>query len=107
MVRMRTSRLIGIGVVLVSVGAVGAAAAFGGDSTPSLRGQRAACGEGGWPASAQGVPTALRGVAPGYFVWHDGRGWHLRLRAGSTSELVGNVSASARIRLLGVTSAAR
>jgi hypothetical protein len=99
--------LIGIGVVLVALAAVGAGTAFGDHSSSSLGGQRTVCGDSGWPSSAQGVPAALRGVTQGYFLWHDGRGWHLRLRAGSTSELVGSVSASARIRLLGITSAVR
>ena len=104
---MRSLIRVAVGVALVVFAVVSASTAFGSHAASSFGKQRTVCRDSGWPSSAQGVPAALRGTAQGYFLWHDVRGWHLRLRAGSTGKLEGNVSANARIRVLGSTPAAR
>lgn len=104
---MRSLIRVAVGVALVVFAVVSASTAFGSHATSSFGEQRTVCRDSGWPSSAQGLPAALRGTAQGYFLWHDVRGWHLRLRAGSTGKLEGNVSANARIRVLGSTPAAR
>jgi hypothetical protein len=38
------------------------------------------CNEGHWPAAVQGVPVQWHaGAAAGTYLWHDARGWHLRV----------------------------
>jgi hypothetical protein len=57
-------------------------------------GRAGSCGQNGWPATADGSPAV---VSNGYYVWHDARGWHLRLRADAGISLTGRVTANAQI----------
>ena len=66
-------------------------------TTPTATTTEAAC-PGHWPASVQGQPTMLHaGARAGDYIWHDARGWHLRVTHASSSRLVfsGRITASA------------
>jgi hypothetical protein len=40
----------------------------------------AVCTNGHWPASVQGVPTTFKaGARAGDYIWHDSKGWHVRV----------------------------
>ena len=70
------SRFTKAATLLALIVAMGAAvvvpASAAGEST-------ARCDEGHWPATVQGRPSSFTvGGRPGYYVWHDSRGWHLR-----------------------------
>jgi hypothetical protein len=65
------------------------------------------CGERGWPATAEGRPTALGRAAAGYFVWHDGLGWHIQTRGAPGERFQGKVSADAALLVSATTGATR
>jgi hypothetical protein len=47
------------------------------------------CTDGHWPASVQGVPTLFHaGARGGDYIWHDARGWHLRVTHAGTAGVV-------------------
>jgi hypothetical protein len=47
------------------------------------------CSDGHWPASVQGVPTLFHaGARGGDYIWHDARGWHLRVTHAGTARVV-------------------
>ena len=59
--------------LLITTGSLGIVAA---GASPA----QAACPEGRWPATVQGQPTSLKaGAALGDYLWHDSKGWHLRV----------------------------
>ena len=48
-----------------------------------------ACTDGHWPYSVQGVPTLFHaGARAGDYIWHDSRGWHLRVTHSGTARVV-------------------
>ena len=48
-----------------------------------------ACTDGHWPSSVQGVPTLFHaGARAGDYIWHDSRGWHLRVTHSGTARVV-------------------
>lgn len=49
----------------------------------------AACDEGRWPASVQGVPATFHaGARAGDYIWHTSTGWHLRFTHVGTRRIV-------------------
>ena len=68
---------------------------------------RLACGQGRWPVTALGTPSAMVKGGSGYYAWYDASGWHLRLRGDAGATLTGTVSSSAPVRILRMSSAAR
>jgi len=51
----------------------------------------AACPDGHWPASVQGVPKVFKaGARAGDYIWHDSKGWHLRVTHAGTRGVVFN-----------------
>src|SRR5260221_11201752 len=82
---------------------LGVAAALAGGAFVALsRGDRGTvCGQSGGAAAAQGAPK----MAPAaYYAWHDGRGWHLRIKGNGRSTVTGGVSADAGLGLVRSTS---
>jgi hypothetical protein len=68
------------------IGALGMLAAPAGvaavSATPSAASAvtTAACTDGHWPAAVQGVPKTFKaGARSGDYIWHDSKGWHLRV----------------------------
>jgi hypothetical protein len=58
----------------------------------------AACTDGHWPASVQGMPVTFKaGARAGDYIWHDSKGWHLRVTHVGTHAVVftGTIRASA------------
>lgn len=77
--------VVGLSLAMLAPGAVAAA----GTTT-----DEAACA-GHWPASVQGKPTMYQsGARAGDYLWHDARGWHLRV----TKVTAGRAVFSGRIR---------
>ena len=49
----------------------------------------AACPDGHWPRSVQGVPTLFHaGGRAGDYIWHDANGWHLRVTHATSTRFV-------------------
>jgi hypothetical protein len=88
--------LVGLSTVLALVVApAGVAASTDGASvvTPAV-----ACTDGHWPASVQGRPVLFKaGARGGDYIWHDAKGWHLRVTHPGTGRVVftGTIVASA------------
>jgi hypothetical protein len=58
-------------------------------ATPATTLVTAACDDGHWPATVQGVPTLWRaGAAAGDYLWHDATSWHLRVTHRGTGRVV-------------------
>lgn len=60
---------------------------------------------GHWPASVQGKPTTLKaGARAGDYLWHDSRGWHLRVTKVTSSKAVftGRIRSDTPLRVSGV-----
>lgn len=60
---------------------------------------------GHWPASVQGKPTMLKaGARAGDYLWHDSRGWHLRVTKVTSSKAVftGRIRSDKPLRVSGV-----
>lgn len=58
----------------------------------------AACTDGHWPASVQGMPVNFKaGARGGDYIWHDSKGWHLRVTHAGSHAVVftGTIHASA------------
>jgi hypothetical protein len=58
----------------------------------------AACNDGHWPASVQGMPVTFKaGARAGDYIWHDSKGWHLRVTHAGSHAVVfrGTIHASA------------
>lgn len=96
-------RLIGGLVGLTTAGALLLAPAGVAASTvaPSATASAAACTDGHWPISVQGRPTLFHaGAMAGDYVWHDAKGWHIRVTHPGTARLVftGRVVANAPIK---------
>jgi hypothetical protein len=95
--------LLGSLVGLLALGAalVAPATAFAASPGPTTAAAAtAACTDGHWPASVQGVPTLWHaGGSAGDYVWHDATGWHLRVTHRGTSRVVfsGRIVSSAAI----------
>ena len=67
--------LMGLSAALALAGAPAGVAASTTAAAPV-----AACGDGHWPASVQGIPTLFRaGASAGDYIWHDSAGWHVRV----------------------------
>lgn len=65
----------------------------------------AVCTDGHWPASVQGVPTLWHANgAAGDYMWHDARGWHLRVTHRGTGRVVftGRIVSSAPMTATGI-----
>ena len=66
-------------------------------STAATTDDTTGCETGSLPTVVRGAPAALRaGLPRGYWVWHDGAGWHLRVTHATTQQLVfsGTITAS-------------
>ncbi len=61
----------------IAPSAVAAAPSAGGAATTTT--PATVCTEGHWPASVQGRPTFAAGSRAGDYLWHDSKGWHLRV----------------------------
>ena len=49
----------------------------------------AACADTHWPVSVQGRPIKLHaGARGGDYIWHDARGWHLRVTHAGTGKVI-------------------
>ena len=90
-----------IGLLALTAALVAPATTFAATPTAStVAAATAACTDGHWPASVQGVPTAWHvGGAAGDYVWHDATGWHLRVTHRGTGKVVfsGRIVSSAPI----------
>jgi hypothetical protein len=90
-----------IGLLALSAALVAPASAFAASPAPTTAAAAtAACTNGHWPASVQGVPTAWHvGGAAGDYLWHDANGWHLRVTHRGTGKVVfsGRIVSSAPI----------
>jgi hypothetical protein len=76
--RARLATLAGIVGLSLALLAPASAAAAGGPE-PTGTGDDAGC-PGHWPAAVQGKPaTYAAGARAGEYLWHDARGWHLRV----------------------------
>jgi hypothetical protein len=101
-------RLVRVAVLPAALAAVlvlpGAAAA----ATPSAATTAVAagtCDAGRWPSRVQGKPASLvAGARAGDYVWHDTRGWHLRVTHHGHAPLVfsGRIVANAPLSVAGV-----
>jgi hypothetical protein len=69
---------------------VAALAAFGsGSAMAGTSHHGARCATGDLPAGVIGNPGAIRATAAGdAYIWHNGNGWHLRVRHAGSSKLV-------------------
>jgi len=83
--RYRTRRLGLSGLIAVaalSASLLVPATMFAADTTTTT------CDEGHWPRSVQGLPTMLKaGARAGDYIWHDSRGWHLRVTHPGTTKV--------------------
>ncbi len=83
--RLFTTGLLGLSLVLAGLLAPASALA----ASPSATTPATTCTDGHWPASVQGQPTLLHAGGPGGdYIWHDARGWHLRVTHGTTARRV-------------------
>lgn len=83
---MRRILVLAVPALAAALGAASAAAPL------------SACGESGWPRTAEGAPKAL---TPGSYIWHDSRGWHVRaVGASEVSALSGRITADSGVQLL-------
>lgn len=91
---------LGLAAGLVVAAPVGAQAAT---TTPAAT--STGCSTGTVPAELRGRPTSLKaGLPTGYWIWHDGSGWHLAATHDSTKKVVlsGVVRASGTLHATGV-----
>ena len=78
---------------LLTISALGAgllvpAATFAASPAPSAE-AAAVCPDTHWPASVQGRPVRLHaGARGGDYIWHDAKGWHLRVTHHGTKKVV-------------------
>ena len=78
---------------LLTISALGAslivpAASFAASPAPAA-GTTAACPDTHWPLSVQGRPLKLHaGARGGDYIWHDSKGWHLRVTHAGTAKVV-------------------
>jgi hypothetical protein len=78
---------------LLTISALGAslivpAATFAASPAPAA-GTAAACPDTHWPLSVQGRPLKLHaGARGGDYIWHDSKGWHLRVTHAGTAKVV-------------------
>ncbi len=90
-----------IGLVALTAALVAPSATFAATSAPTTAAATiAACTDGHWPASVQGVPTLYHsGASAGDYIWHDATGWHLRVTHHGTGKVVfsGRIVSSAAI----------
>ena len=88
---------LGLALAMLAPGAVAAA-------TPTATGDDVGC-TGHWPVSVQGKPAAYQaGARAGDYLWHDARGWHLRVTKVTSAQAVftGRIHADAPIRATGI-----
>ena len=95
--RIATGTLGVIGALGMLAAPAGVAAA---SPTPAVASATttAVCTNGHWPASVQGVPTVFKaGARGGDYIWHDSKGWHLRVTHAGTRGVVfsGTIHSSA------------
>lgn len=89
--------VIGLALAMLAPGAVAAA-------TPTTTGDDVGCA-GHWPTSVQGKPATYQaGARAGDYLWHDARGWHLRVTKGTSVQAVfsGRIHANKPIRATGI-----
>lgn len=78
---------------LLTISALGAgllvpAATFAASGAPAAA-TTAACADTHWPASVQGHPILLHaGARGGDYIWHDTKGWHLRVTHKGTGKVI-------------------
>ncbi len=102
--------MAGAGAAFLAAALVSAGAAQRGSgaAVPAANMAGHACGENHWPSTAEGAPRSLAlPNAPGYYVWHDSRSWHLRARARPGTTLSARVVADAPVRVLATSPASR
>jgi hypothetical protein len=94
---MRLRRWLGSGALSMSIIAslaIPASMAAATTTTAATAGTSTAlttttCTDGHWPASVQGIPTLFHaGARGGDYIWHDARGWHLRVTHAGTAGVV-------------------
>ena len=83
--RMLISGMLGLSAV--SAGLLVPAATFA--ATPTTATTAPTCPDTHWPASVQGKPTMLHvGGRAGDYLWHDAKGWHIRVTHPGTHKVV-------------------
>src|SRR6266545_4844676 len=103
---MKVTHLLGGGrAVIAEVAMLAATAPSFGSTAQGIA--KNGCGERGWATTAEGQPASLPRGLRGYYVWHGGRSWHIRLESVSSDASTGRISSNARLRLTRVSSDAR
>ena len=112
--RATASALLALGGLGLAVAApAGAAAAEPvapgavADAAPAIAATPATttvCDDGHWPTTVQGRPRFAAGSPAGDYLWHDARGWHLRVTHVGSRRVVfsGTISADQPITVNGV-----
>jgi hypothetical protein len=88
---IRRSRFAGlVGLAALAAALAGPSAAFAASPAPTTTAATAAaCDDGHWPSTVEGVPTLWHaGSAAGDYLWHDAAGWHLRVTHRGTGRVV-------------------
>jgi hypothetical protein len=96
----RTTTLAGAALAALTTGLVGLAAPAGAATAPSPT--AAACDKAPWEAAVQGRPAGFGAGSPsGDYLWHDRRGFHLRVTHAAHDRRVyrGTITSSAPMRI--------
>ena len=103
----RTTAALGALALGTSLVVVATPAAQATTSTPTTT---AGCATGTLPDEITGRPADFKaGLASGYWIWKDSRGWHLRVthKPGTRAVYAGTIRTSAQTTVIGVRNEAR
>lgn len=97
---MSTARTLATAAAAVSLGAVALLPTAAGAATPTDTARDRGCATGSLPTEVRGGSFVKAGSEAAQTVWHDGRGWHLRVTKPGRERLVfsGTITTSEPMR---------